>query len=177
MKTVSIDCARTVFFTFAMLSASLVFAQKTDSTASPTRQSLKKFTLKIGNDTVETEDQDIVDICLTPTIPPKFNHPNFKSFSQWLQSSLRYPQVCLDNDSIVRVVFSFIITKNGYLTHPTLLQCPDRIFAEEVLRVLRLRTPNWTPARDDKNENVSVKYVFVVDFRDDPTNIRVLGAL
>lgn len=181
MKTIPIHCVRTAFLTFTMLSTCFVFAQKPDSTVSSTQPVPKKFTLKIGNDTVETEDQDIVvsdaDICRAPAVPPKFNHPDFQNFAQWLRSNLRYPQICLENGSIGRVRFSFVITKNGYVTHPQLLQSSDRKLSEEVLRVLRLQTPKWTPARNNKNENVFVKYVFAVDFRGDPMNIQVMGDL
>lgn len=94
---------------------------------------------------------------------PSFQGGDLNTFRKWVQNTVRFPQIALENGVQGRVVLSFVIEKDGRLTNIQTLQSPDRSLSEEATRVLE-KSPKWTPGKQ-RNQVVRVKYTLPVDFR------------
>lgn len=94
---------------------------------------------------------------------PSFQGGDLNTFRKWVQDNVRFPQIALENGISGRVVLSFVIEKDGRLTHVQVLQTPDRSLSEEAIRVLN-KSPKWSPGKQ-RNQVVRVKYTLPVDFR------------
>ncbi|MDE5962514.1 MAG: energy transducer TonB [Alistipes sp.] len=94
---------------------------------------------------------------------PVFRGGNLNDFRQWVQMQVRMPKEAVENRLQGRVVATFVIEKDGTLDGIRILQTPDRVFSEEVERVLK-RSEKWTPGMQD-GKAVRVKYILPIDFR------------
>ena len=64
-----------------------------------------------------------------------------------------------------RVIVSFIVEKDGSVSNILVLQSPDKLLADEALRVIASSPAGaWTPG-EQRGEKVRVKYTLPVDFR------------
>ncbi len=100
---------------------------------------------------------------LRAEVMPKFHGGDLNTFRQWVQMQVRMPEVALKHKLQGRVVATFTIEKDGTLDDIQILQTPDRVFSEEVIRVLK-KSDKWTPGTQ-KGEAVRVKYTLPIDFR------------
>ncbi len=114
------------------------------------------------NSIVETPEQP-EDVFLMAEVMPKFQGGNLNDFRRWVQMQVRMPEEALKHKLQGRVVATFTIEKDGTLDDIQILQTPDRVFSEEVIRVLK-KSDKWTPGTQ-KGEAVRVKYTLPVDFR------------
>jgi TonB family protein len=77
-----------------------------------------------------------------------FKEPLFKDNIQGLQSfivkEVRYPQISIENNEQGRVYLSFIIEKNGAISHVKIDRGASQALDYEAKRVVRAM-PNWTP--------------------------------
>ncbi len=103
------------------------------------------------------------DAVVRAEVMPKFHDGDLNTFRQWVQTQVRMPEKALKNKLQGRVVATFTIEKDGTLDDIQILQTPDRVFSEEVERVLR-RSDKWTPGTQD-GKAVRVKFTLPVDFR------------
>ena len=93
---------------------------------------------------------------------PSFQGGDLNKFRNWVQSRLKYPAIAQENNIQGKVTLSFVIEKDGTLTHIEVLQSPDRSLSEEASRILA-QSPKWTPGKQ-RNIPVRVKYILPVDF-------------
>lgn len=100
---------------------------------------------------------------LRAEVMPKFHDGDLNTFRQWVQTQVRMPEKAKDQMIQGRVVATFTIEKDGTLSNIQILQTPDRVFSEEVIRVLE-KSDKWTPGIQD-GKVVRVKYTLPVDFR------------
>ncbi len=94
---------------------------------------------------------------------PLFRGGDLNDFRRWVQMQVRMPEEALKHQLQGRVVATFTIEKDGTLDDIRILQTPDRLFSEEVERVLK-RSEKWTPGKQD-GKAVRVKYTLPIDFR------------
>ncbi|MCM1301145.1 MAG: TonB family protein [Alistipes senegalensis] len=94
---------------------------------------------------------------------PVFRCGGLDDFRQWVQLQVRMPEEARKRNLQGRVVATFTIEKDGTLGDIRIVQTPDRVFSEEVERVLK-RSEKWTPGMQD-GKAVRVKYTLPVDFR------------
>ena len=94
---------------------------------------------------------------------PAFRGGNLNDFRRWVQTQVRMPAEALENRLQGRVTVTFVIEKDGTLANIEILQTPDRVFSEEVERVLK-HSDKWTPGMQ-KGKAVRVKYTLPIDFR------------
>ena len=89
---------------------------------------------------------------------PRFpGHRN--AFSYYLESSLKYPTVALENDIFGTVKASFSVDKDGTVNNIMIEQSVDPALDKEVIRTLKIM-PQWqTAKRNKKRQEV------IVDFR------------
>ena len=106
---------------------------------------------------------------------PAFQGGDLNKFRTYVMSRIRYPEEAMQKNITGKVVASFIIDKQGNVTDVQILQTPDRILSEQVIKVLS-QSPAWTPGEQD-GRAVNVKFTIPVEFNipsdaatDKPTN-------
>lgn len=104
------------------------------------------------NSQVYTQSNDeIIPVPLADT-QPTFNGGNIFAFSKWVQSQIIFPLVVKNTGISGRVVYSFVIEKNGVLTNVKILNGLHPLLDNELVRVL-YNSPKWNPGT--YNGNVS----------------------
>lgn len=88
---------------------------------------------------------DSTQYILICPIEPQPSFPGgYDAFKLFLQKNLKNPDPQLDVQG--RVIISFIVEKNGSLTHFEIKRGLQNKFNEEALRVLKL-SPKWIPVK------------------------------
>ena len=96
---------------------------------------------------------------------PKFQGGSLQDFRAWVQSRVKYPADVLECGISGRVVVTFIIERDGSMSSIKVLQTPDRLLTNEVLRVIEsVPAGSWTPGLQG-GEAVRVRYTLPIDFR------------
>ena len=85
------------------------------------------------------------------------------AWNKFLSKNLRFPAVAQEEGVGGKVYLSFIIEKDGTLSHITVDKAAGHGFDEEALRVLKLAKP-WTPGRQN-GQPVRVKYSIPITFQ------------
>ena len=96
---------------------------------------------------------------------PKFRGGDLQDFRTWVQSRVKYPVEVLEQGISGRVVVTFVVERDGSMSSIKVLQTPDRLLTNEVLRVIEsVPAGSWTPGMQ-QGEPVRVKYTLPVEFR------------
>lgn len=96
---------------------------------------------------------------------PKFRGGDLQKFRVWVQSQIRYPEDVLECGISGRVVVSFVVERDGSMSSVQVLQTPDRLLTDEVLRVLEsVPAGSWTSGMQG-GEPMRVKYAMPVEFK------------
>ena len=93
---------------------------------------------------------------------PTFQGGDLNGYRNWVQSQLQYPKEAKDKGVQGRVIFSFVVEKDGSVSEFKVLNTPDKIFSAEVERVFKL-TPKWEPGKQNGNP-VRVKFTVPITF-------------
>lgn len=93
---------------------------------------------------------------------PKFPGGD-KALLQFLRDNVKYPEAEAKKGIQGRVIISFIISKEGKVTNPTVVRGVDPALDNEALRVINAM-PLWTPGIQ-RGVPVNVKYTVPVNFR------------
>lgn len=96
-------------------------------------------------------------------VRPTFEGGDINSFSKWVNTQLRYPEVARANGVQGRVTLQFIVDVDGSVTNVKVLKRCDPSLDREAVRVLS-SSPKWTPGMHD-GKPVPVLYVFPVIFQ------------
>lgn len=104
------------------------------------------------------EEQPYIKVQQMPT----FQGGDLNSYRNWFQSQLQYPAEAKEKGIKGRVIFSFVVEKDGSVSEFKVLNTPDKIFSAEVRRVFKL-TPKWEPGKQNGNA-VRVKYTVPITF-------------
>lgn len=96
-------------------------------------------------------------------VMPSFMGGDLNTFRKWVAGEFRIPAIAAENGIQGRVVVKFVIEKDGRLTNIEFLQSPDRVYEEEVTRVLS-KSPKWIPGRQ-RDALVRVQYILPIDCR------------
>lgn len=94
---------------------------------------------------------------------PIFQGGGVELFRAWMMQNLEYPMIALENGVQGRVVVTFVVEKDGSVTPGEILQSPDKLLSDEVIRLLK-SAPKWTPGMQ-RNFYVRVKYTLPIEFR------------
>ena len=95
---------------------------------------------------------------------PSFRGGDLNDFRAWVQEHLQYPAEAVERNIQGRVVVTFTIEKEGSVSNILVLQSPDKLLADEALRVIASSPAGaWTPG-EQRGEKVRVKYTLPVDF-------------
>ena len=89
--------------------------------------------------------------------------PQFEgNMKQWMVENIRYPQVAWDNNITGKVIVSFVVERDGRISHVEILRGVHEVLDAEALRVFSLM-PNWKPA-EIKGEAVRFRLSFPLVF-------------
>ena len=93
---------------------------------------------------------------------PTFMGGDLNVFRNWVQSKIQYPREAKEEGLEGRVIFSFVVEKDGSMSEFTVLQSPDKILADEVEHVFK-SAPKWVSG-EQRGEKVRVKYTVPIVF-------------
>ena len=93
---------------------------------------------------------------------PTFQGGDLNGYRNWVQSQIKYPKEAQEKGISGRVIFSFVVEKDGSVSNFDALQATDKILVEEVERVFKL-TPKWEPGKQN-GKAVRVKYTVPIVF-------------
>lgn len=94
---------------------------------------------------------------------PMFMGGDINTFGDWFAGEFKIPAAAVENGIQGRVLVKFVVEKDGSLGDIEFLQSPDKVYEEEVSRVLK-SSPKWTPGRKD-GKVVRVFYIMPVNCR------------
>ena len=107
------------------------------------------------------EEQPYIKVQQMPT----FQGGDLNAYRNWMQSQLQYPKEAKDKGIKGRVIFSFVVEKDGSVSEFKVLNTPDKLLSAEVERVFKL-TPKWEPGKQNGKE-VRVKFTVPIVFTGD----------
>ena len=93
---------------------------------------------------------------------PTFQGGDLNAFRNWVQGQIQYPKEAMEKNISGRVIFSFVVEKDGSTSDFIVLQAPDKLLADEVERIFKT-CPKWEPGTQ-RGEKVRVKYTVPIVF-------------
>ena len=93
---------------------------------------------------------------------PTFQGGDLNAFRNWMQGQIQYPKEAAAKNISRRVIFSFVVEKDGSTSDFTVLQAPDKLLVAEVERIFK-SCPKWEPGTQ-RGEKVRVKYTVPIVF-------------
>ena len=94
---------------------------------------------------------------------PRFEGGDLANFRNWVGRRLVYPQMAREMRVTGKVVLSFVIERDGRLSEIEVLNSPDKMLADEAVRILK-QSPVWTPGFQN-DVPARVKFTLPVDFK------------
>lgn len=111
-----------------------------------------------------TYEDDVVE-----TIPftliekkPTFMGGDYNEFTKWVFSILEYPELAAINGIQGKVILQFIIDTKGNVTDITVIRSPDKLLAEEAVKVVS-QSPKWEPG-EQREMPAKVIFTFPITF-------------
>ena len=96
---------------------------------------------------------------------PKLDLGEGRGFEWWLFEYLKYPEIALVTEAEGRVMFSFIVSRDGDVEDVKILSGEkglENVFGKEIERVMAM-CPKWVPG-ELKGIKVGVRFIWEVDF-------------
>ncbi|MBQ2796805.1 MAG: TonB family protein [Tidjanibacter sp.] len=114
---------------------------------------------------IEVAPEEIVEEAafIKVEVMPSFMGGDLNTFRMWVAQEFKIPAIAAENGIQGKVVVQFVIEKDGRLSSIEFLQSPDRVYEDEVRRVL-MKSPKWTPGRQ-RDAVVRVRYILPIDCR------------
>ena len=114
---------------------------------------------------MEAVEEEVVEeeIFVNVEQMPTFLGGTLTKFRDWVQNSVKYPQIARENGIQGNVIVKFVIEKDGQLTNIQVLQAPDKTLADATVQVLQ-KSPRWKPGKHH-GEPVRVSYTLPVSFK------------
>ena len=94
---------------------------------------------------------------------PTFQGGDLNAFRNWMQAQIQYPAEAAAKNISGRVIFSFVVEKDGSSSDFTIMASPDKLLSTEVERVFKT-SPKWE-AGTQRGEKVRVKYTVPIVFK------------
>ncbi|MBT4376273.1 energy transducer TonB [archaeon] len=94
---------------------------------------------------------------------PKFQGGDQEKFRNYIQKTVVYPPLAMDNGISGTVYVNFVINPKGELTAIKIIRGVDRLLDEEVIRALKA-APKWEPGRQrgkpvHVNMSIPIKFI------------------
>ncbi|MBQ5396149.1 MAG: energy transducer TonB, partial [Alistipes sp.] len=111
-----------------------------------------------GSKSAQQKDEPYIKVEKMPT----FQGGDLNVFRNWMQGQIQYPKEAMEKNISGRVIFSFVVEKDGSTSDFTVLQAPDKLLVAEVERIFK-SCPKWEPGTQ-RGEKVRVKYTVPIVF-------------
>ena len=115
-------------------------------------------TIAIKSDRATASESAVVKADQMPT----FQGGGLEDFRSWVMTQVRFSKEMLDTGVYGRVVAAFVVNTDGSVGNVNILKSPDKIFSDEVIRVLK-NSPKWQAGMQD-GKAVKVKYTIPINF-------------
>jgi len=93
---------------------------------------------------------------------PTFNGGDINTFRDWVQNSISYPKIAVENGIQGKVYINFIVEPDGTVTNVDIVKGVDPVLDNEALRAVK-ESSLWTPGKQ-RGEAVRVKFSITVNF-------------
>lgn len=103
------------------------------------------------------------NLYINPSVMPEYPGGN-SAVLKYLNENIVYPKSARENRVEGRVVVSFTIKKDGYISDPEVVRSVSPDLDNEALRVISEMTARWTPGYVN-GEPVNVRYSIPINFR------------
>ena len=94
---------------------------------------------------------------------PTFRGSNLTLFQTWMQSNVKYPAEAIEKGISGRVIFEFVVEKDGSAGSFRVLASPDKILADAVEQTFKSAPQEWA-AGEQNGEKVRVKFTLPIIF-------------
>lgn len=118
-----------------------------------------KIATVIGNKEEEEEDKQIF---LIVEDMPKFQGGTIENFRNYIQSTVKYPQLALENSISGTVYVSFVVNRRGEVANISIVRGVDASLDEAVIAALK-QAPTWEPGKQ-RGKPVNVSFSIPVKF-------------
>lgn len=101
-------------------------------------------------------------------VMPTFQYGDLSKFRMWVMQNVKYPEEALNNGIQGDVVVMFVIDVNGKITDIEVLESPDKILSDEVVKVLNQANTlsrGWKPGRDEDGNKVRFSFTMPISFK------------
>ena len=93
---------------------------------------------------------------------PKFQGGGLDKFRNWVQSSIEYPKIAMENGISGTVYANFIVNQNGELVKLIIVRSVESSLDNEVIRTMS-SSPKWEPGRQ-RGKPVNVRMTIPIKF-------------
>jgi len=111
---------------------------------------------------VEEEEEDDDFIFVIVEDDPLFQGQDREGFRRYIQSTLKYPQLAMENSISGTVYVNFVVNKQGKMVDIEIMRGVDKSLDNEVIRALKA-APNWTPGKQ-RGKPVLVRMTIPIRF-------------
>lgn len=121
----------------------------------------------IDTDDDSAWDEEILDedtpVIMAAEAMPMFDNGDLNAFRRWVAAQFQYPEKARERTLQGVVSVEFYVEKDGSVTGVSIVSSPDRLLADEVLRVVS-ESPRWIPGMRE-GKPTKFKYLMDVDVR------------
>jgi protein TonB len=111
----------------------------------------------------EEEDEEAEEeVFIVVEDMPTFKGGDLNTFRNYIQKSMRYPQIAQENGISGRVILQFAVDSKGKVTDVKVLRGVDQSLDEEAIRAV-LNSPKWVPGKQ-RGKPVKVQFTMPVVF-------------
>ena len=112
-----------------------------------------------GSKSSKQKDEPYIKVEKMPT----FQGGDLNAYRNWVQSQIQYPAEAAAKNISGRVIFSFVVEKDGSSSDFTIMASPDKLLSAEVERVFKT-SPKWEAGLQG-GQKVRVKYTVPIVFK------------
>lgn len=101
-------------------------------------------------------------------VMPTFQGGDHLKFRMWVMQNVKYPKKVMNKGIQGDVVVEFVIDVNGKITDIEVLESPDQMLSDEVVKVLNQANTlsrGWEPGRDEDGNKVRVSFTMPISFK------------
>jgi len=119
-----------------------------------------KIATVVGNSKEEEEEETKVFQIVEDM--PKFQGGTIENFRNYIQSTVKYPQLAMENSISGTVYVSFVVNRRGEVSNINILRPVDPSLDEAVINALK-NAPKWEPGKQ-REKPVNVSFSIPVKF-------------
>jgi protein TonB len=119
-----------------------------------------KIASVVGNTKEEEEEESKVFLIVEDM--PKFQGGTIENFRNYIQSTVKYPQLAMENSISGTVYVSFVVNRRGEVSNINILRPVDPSLDEAVINALK-NAPKWEPGKQ-REKPVNVSFSIPVKF-------------